>query len=105
MNDLRDRARRAFYAIKRNIKFNILIRIWLEVLESVIEPFALYGCEVWGPLTIQEFTKWDKHQIETRHADFCKTISSVYNAKHQIMHAELGRYPLIFEIQKRGDIF
>ena len=28
MNDLRDKARRAFYAIKRNIKFDIPIRIW-----------------------------------------------------------------------------
>ena len=51
--------------MKRNIKFNIPIRIWLKILKSVIEPIALYGCEVWGPLTNQEFTKWDKHKIET----------------------------------------
>jgi hypothetical protein len=25
-----------------------------------------------GPFTSQEFTKWDKHQIETLHAEFCK---------------------------------
>jgi hypothetical protein len=54
VNDLRDKARRAFYAIKGNIKFDIPIRIWL-ILESDIEPIALY--EVWGPLTNQEFTK------------------------------------------------
>ena len=64
-NDLTDKARRAFYAIKRSIKFNIPIRIWLKILESVIEPIALRGCDVWGPLTNQEFTKWDKHQFET----------------------------------------
>ncbi|CDQ91392.1 unnamed protein product, partial [Oncorhynchus mykiss] len=57
VNDLIDKARRAFYAIKRNIKFNIHIRIWLKILESVIEPIAPYGCEVWGPLTNQDFTK------------------------------------------------
>ena len=28
VNNLRDKARRAFYVIKRNIKFNIPIRIW-----------------------------------------------------------------------------
>ena len=83
MNDLRDKARRAFYAIKRNIKFDIPIRIWLKILESVIEPIALYGCEVWGPLTNQNFTKWDKHQIE-----ILQKISSMYNVKHQIIHAE-----------------
>ena len=51
VNNLRDKARRVFYAIKRNIKFDIPIRIWLKILESVIEPIALYGCEVWGLLT------------------------------------------------------
>ena len=60
-NDLRYKARRAFYAIKRNTKFNIPIRIRLKILESVIEPIAFYGCEVWGPLTNQDLTKLDKH--------------------------------------------
>ena len=46
-------------------------------LESVIEPIALYGCEVWGLLTNQDFTKWDKHQIEILHAEFCKNILCV----------------------------
>jgi hypothetical protein len=32
-------------------EFNIPSRIWIKILESVIEPIALYGCEVWGPLT------------------------------------------------------
>ena len=41
VNDLRDKARRAFYAIKRNIKFDIPIRIWLNIVESVIESISL----------------------------------------------------------------
>ena len=57
VNDLRDKARRAFYAIKNNIQFDIPIKIWLKILESVIEPIALYGCEVWGPHTKQDFPK------------------------------------------------
>jgi hypothetical protein len=36
VNELRDQARRAFCAIKRNIKFDLPIRIWLKILESVI---------------------------------------------------------------------
>ena len=103
VNDLRDKARRAFYAIKRNINFNIPIRIWLKILESVIEPIALYGCEVWGPLTNQDFTKWDKHQIETLHAEFCKNILRVQRkTPNNACRAELGRYPLIIKIQKRA---
>ena len=74
VNNLRDKARRAFYAIKNNMKFDIQIRIWLKILESVIEPIALHGCEVWGLLTNQDFTKWDKHQIEAPHS---KTILCV----------------------------
>ena len=72
VNDLREKARRAFYAIKRQIPVEIPIRIWLKLFESVIEPIALYGSEVWGPLTNQEFNKWEKHPIETLHAEFCK---------------------------------
>ena len=101
VNDLRDKARRDFYAIKRNIHFNIPIRIWL--LESVIEPIALYCCEVWGPLTNQDFTKWDKHQIETLHAEFCKNILCVQRkTPNNACRAELGRYPLIIKIQKKA---
>ena len=43
VNELRYKARRAFYAAKRNIKFDIPIRIWLKILESVLEPITLYG--------------------------------------------------------------
>ena len=95
VNALRDKARRAF---KRNITFDIPIRIWLKILESVIEPIALYGCEVWGPLTNQEFTKWDKHQIETLHAELCLNIPRVQRkTPNNTRRAELGRYPLIIK--------
>ena len=64
---------------------------------------ALYGCEVWGPLTNQDFTKWDKHQIETLHAEFCKNILRVQRkTPNNACRAELGRYPLIIKIQKRA---
>jgi hypothetical protein len=98
VNDLKDKARRAFYAIKWNIKFNIPISIWQKILESVIEPIALYGCHVWGLLTYQEFTKWDKHQIETA----CRILQKYPQRKtpNNACRAELGRYPLIIKIQK-----
>ena len=37
VNELKDKARSAFYAIKRNITFDIPISIWLKILKSVIE--------------------------------------------------------------------
>ena len=39
--------------------------MWLKLITCVTEPIALHGIDVWGPLAKQEFTKWDKHPIET----------------------------------------
>ena len=50
MNELREKARRAFYTIKKLIQIEIPIKIWLKLIEYVIEPIALYGSEVWDPL-------------------------------------------------------
>ena len=102
-NDLREKARRAFYAIKRNVKLDIPIKIWLKILDSVIEPISLYGCEIWGPLANQEFEKWDKHQTETLHAELCKSILRTQRkTTNNACRAELGRYPLIIKVKKRA---
>ncbi len=69
MNELKEKARRAFYAIKKSIQIEVPIRIWLKIFQSVIEPIALYGSEVWGPLLNHEFEKWDKSTIEALHAE------------------------------------
>ena len=49
VNALKEKARRAFYAIKR--KFYKIIQIWCKIFDSVILPIAVYGSEVWGPLS------------------------------------------------------
>ena len=36
-----------------------------SLFDAVIGPIALYSCEVWGPLTNQDFVKWDNQLIET----------------------------------------
>ena len=103
VNDLREKARRAFYAIKRNIKLEIPIKTWLKILDAVIEPISLYGCEIWGPLANQEPGKWDKHQAETLHAELCKSILRTQRkTTNNACRAELGRYPLIIKIKKRA---
>ncbi len=103
MNELKEKVRRAFYAIKKSIQIEIPIRIWLKIFQSVIEPIALYGSEVWGPLLNHEFEKWDKNPIETLHAEFCKSILRVQrNTPNNACRAELGQYPLIMRIEKRA---
>ena len=44
------KAKRAFYTIKKSINTEVPIRTWLKIFRSIIEPTALYGSEVWGPL-------------------------------------------------------
>ena len=72
------------------------------MFKFVIGQIGPYGSEVWGLLTNQEFNKWDKHPIETLHAEFCK-ISRLHRcAINNACRAELGQYPLIIKIQKRA---
>ena len=59
VNELREKARSAFYTIKKQIEIEIPIKIWLKLIECVIEPIALYHSKV--PLAKQDFTKWDKY--------------------------------------------
>lgn len=104
VNDLREKGRRAFYAIKKSSNINIPIRIWLKIFKSlIIEPIILYGSEVWGPLANQDFKKWDKHPIEILHTEICKSILRVHrNTPNNGCRAELGQFPLLIRIHKRA---
>ncbi len=78
VNALKEKAWRALNAIKRKFyNFQIPIKIWLKIFDSVIQPIALYGSEVWGPLNHQSCTRWDKHPTESLHAEFCRYILHV----------------------------
>ncbi len=103
MNKLKEKAQRAFYAIKRSIKIDIPIQIWLKLFKAVIEPVALYGSEVWGPSIKFDFLNWEKHPIETLHLDFCKRILRVQiKTPNNQCRVESGQYPLLLNIQKRA---
>merc|ERR1712168_255401 len=103
VNELRDKGRRAFYAIKRSSNINLPVRVWLKIFQSIIEPIILYGSEVWGPLVNQDFEKWDKHPIEILHAEICKSILRVHRSTpNNGSRAELGQFPLLIRIQKRA---
>ena len=96
MNNLRDKARMAFYATKRNKKILHTNSDLAKILESVKEPIALHGCEVWGLLT-KDFTKRDKHQFETLNAEYCINGFRV-QPPNNACRVELGRYPLMIKI-------
>ncbi len=43
-----------FYMIKNTIQYQIPIQTWLKILKATIEPIALYGSEIWGPLKTRD---------------------------------------------------
>ncbi len=101
VNALKAKALSVFYMIKNTIQHEILIQTWLKILKAIIEPIALYGSEIWGPLKTQDFSKWEKEEIEIIHTQICKNILKVNRGTpNNSCRAELGQYPLLINIQK-----
>jgi len=104
IKDLTDKARRAYYSIRKPLfKYNPPIKLWLKIFDSIIKPILLYGCEIWGPKFKLNYETWDKTPAEIFHLEFCKNILGTHrNAPSLGCRAELGRFPLLSEIQKRA---
>lgn len=80
VNALKEKACRALYTIKRKFhKINIPITLWCKIFDSIIQPILLYGSEVWGPLSMCDYTTWDYMQ---------NSADPFYmsNQKHPTMH-------------------
>ena len=107
MTDLTEKARKTYYFLRKSLtKYNPPIKIWLKIFDSVIKPILLYGSEIWGTKYKNKLEAWDKSQPETFHLEFCKNILGVNRSCPNIgCRAELGRFPLLFNIQKRSAKF
>ena len=74
----------------------------MKDFDSVISPILLYNSEVWAAYANNDFTKWDKTEIEKTHVKFCKLYLGVNRKDSNIASkGELGRLPLIIPIFKR----
>ncbi len=84
------------YAIKKKFQnIEIPLPIWCKIFDSVIQPIALYGSEVWGPLSDQSYTRWDRHPTEALHTEFCKMILKLQRkTPNNACRAELGPIPI-----------
>ena len=68
----------------------------------MISPTLTYNTEVWGLFIKSDFKYWDTSPIEKGHLQFRKRYLQVNNKAYNIAYrAELGRYPLIFDTNKR----
>ena len=69
----------------------------------MISPILTYNGElVWGTIVKSDFKSWQNSPIEKDHWQFCKRYLEVHN-KASIMasRAELGKYPMIIDINKK----
>lgn len=67
----------------------------------MISPILTDNSEAWGVFIKSDFKYWDTSPIEKGHSQFYKRYLQVSNKASNITcRAELGRYPLIFEINK-----
>ena len=88
VNALKEKAQRALHTIKRKMyHFQIPVKICLKIFDSVIQPIALYGSEVWCPLSHQSYPQRDKHPTECRMQNSADTFYT-YTETHQQMHVE-----------------
>ncbi len=81
------------YAIKKKIQIlKYPLPIWCKIFDSVIQPIALYGSEVWGPLSYQSYTRWDRHPTEP------------YTQILQMILKLQEKHPIIMQGRIRGPI-
>jgi len=62
-------------SVHTHINIELPIPIWCNIFDSVIQPIALYGSEVWGPISDQSYTRWDRHPIESPTHNILQTCS------------------------------
>ena len=95
ITELKKQASRAMFAlISKCRKFDLPIDIRLELFDSLVMPVMLYASEVWG----------GEHTgiLETLHLKFLKyTLRVKTSTCNNMVYGELGRFPLVIDIQKR----
>ena len=92
LNDLRDRAYKAFMKVKNDLglSFNQDIPIILHLIDSLVKPILLYASDFWGCLKLPE-----NNPIENLHMRICKQILGVQKQTTNVgVLLEIGRIPL-----------
>lgn len=109
--DLKAKASKALYKIQRiTRKCSFPTEMYNKMFDALIKPILLYNCEIWGLNTnilAENSDYWinmkkaDSLPCELLHHKFCKNVLKVPKQTTNLLcKAELGRYPLIFDIIK-----
>ena len=80
--------------IQKGRKLHLEIDLMLKLFDSCVLPILLYGSEVWGYENVDI--------LERVHTKFCKIILKCSKFVHNsVIYAELGRYPIYLEVNRR----
>ena len=103
VSHLRQKALHALFSLRRNTDFKSLKpSLACKILDSMISPILTYNSEGWGTFVKSDFKSWDNSPIEKGHLPFCKRYLEVHNkASNMASRAELGKYSMIIEINKK----
>ena len=93
----------AFFSLRRHTDFSTLKpSLACKIFGTMIQPILTYNNEVWGASVKSDFKSWEGSRIEKTHLHFCKRYLEVHNKSSNVAcRAELGRFPLIVDINKR----
>ena len=92
LQDLRERALKAFMALKNNLgyAFNQDVETTLVLIDAMIKPILLYNSDFWGCMKLPK-----NNPIENLHMSICKQLLGVQkNTVNVGVLLELGRVPL-----------
>ena len=103
LDHLRQKALHALFSLRRNIDFKSLKpSLACKIFDSMISPILTYNSEVWATFVKSDFKSCDNSPIEKAHLQFCKRYLEVHNkASNMASRAELGKYPIIIDINKK----
>ena len=98
LNDLKDRALKAFMKMKNNLGhlFRKYPSITIKLFDTLIKPILLYASDFWGMLKLPK-----NNPFETLYLSFCKQLIGVQKQTTNIgVLLELGQVPLELYAQK-----
>ena len=99
LDHLRQKALHALFSLRRN---SLKPSLACKIFDSMISPIVTYYSQVWGTFVKSDFKSWDNSPIEKTHLQFCKRYLKVHNiASNMASRAELGKYPMIIDINKK----
>ena len=86
---------KAMYEVLKLGRIYILsINCQLDLLDKMVKPILLYGCEIWGLGNIEI--------IERIHIQFCKLFLQLKNSTSTYMiYGELRRYSIVLDVKIR----